>query len=234
MNPAPASPSIDPLTREGLTADAVRKSIRKINPHIHVWSDDELDASLDATLAQAPNRRHVWVFAYGSLPWNPLIDVVSHRPGIVHGYRRRFCMIAPTGRGTPDNPGLIFALDTSGSCHGVALKVNPKKIRDELALLWRREMVVGSYTPRWVRVRGQVNDCAAIAFVMNRTHSSYRGTWSPQKTARTVATASGVLGSNADYLFDTLDHLHDQGLNDHGLTDLTSRVKRIQNRKPKG
>ncbi len=224
-------PEVDPLTRESLAADAVRRSIRRVNPDIHIWSDEELDASLDATLAQAPNHRHVWIFAYGSLLWNPIIDVVDRRAGQVHGYRRRFCMIAPTGRGTPECPGLILALDAGGSCHGVALKVNPETVREELRLLWRREMVVGSYVPRWVRVRGKKSDVSAIAFVMNRTHTSYRGQWSAQKTARTVAQAAGVLGANADYLFDTLDHLHALGLDDHGLTDLAERVRRIQRRK---
>lgn len=227
MNQSMPSSPVDPLTRESLSADAVRRSIKEINPHIHVWSDEELDSSLGDVLAQAPNRRHVWVFGYGSLLWNPIIDVVDRKSGLVHGYRRRFCMIAPTGRGTPDNPGLILALDAGGSCHGVALKVNPKNVRDELALLWRREMVVGSYIPKWVTVRTKRGHQAALTFVMNRQHNSYRGTWSVQKTARTLATASGVLGSNAEYLFDTLAHLHDLGLDDSRLNDLAKRVRRI-------
>lgn len=230
MTQTPKRPGVEPITRESLAADAVRESIRRVNPDIHVWSDEELDASLDETLAQAPNRRNVWVFAYGSLLWNPTIHVVDRRPGNVHGYRRRFCMIAPTGRGTPDCPGLILALDNGGSCQGVALKVDPANVHDELRLLWRREMVVGSYTPRWVTVRGAKRTTSAIAFVMNRQHASYRGQWSIQKTARTVAEAAGVLGTNADYLFDTLTHLHDLGLADHGLTDLAERVRRIQRR----
>ena len=231
MKKAASSPTVDPLTRESLSADAIRRSIRAVNPHIHVWSDDELDASLDETLASAPNRRLVWVFAYGSLLWNPIIDVVAHQPGTVHGYRRRFCMIAPTGRGTPEKPGLILALDAGGSCQGVALKVNPAKVRSELALLWRREMVVGSYTPRWVTVRNGKGDQTALAFVMNRRHRSYRGRWSAAKTARTLAHASGALGSNAEYLFDTLAHLREHSLNDRTLCDLAERVTRIHNRK---
>ena len=224
------SPPVAPLTRESLSADAVRRSIREANPHIKVWSDAELDASMDETMAKSPNRQHVWVFGYGSLLWNPTIDVVDRRPALVRGYRRRFCMIAPTGRGTRDNPGLILALDAGGSCHGVALKVNPKNVRGELSLLWRREMVVGSYTPRWVTIRTKNGRQTALTFVMNRQHKSYRGTWSRQKTARTLASASGVLGSNADYLFDTLTHLHEQGLDDSCLRDLARRVRRIHSR----
>jgi cation transport protein ChaC len=148
-----SSPSVDPLTRESLSADAVRRSIRAVNPNIYVWSDKEPDASLNETLTMAPSRRHVWVFAYGSLLRNPIIDLVARRSGTVHGYRRRFCMTAPTGRGTPERPGLFLALDAGGCCQGVALNVNPKNVREELALLWRRETVVGSYSPRWVAVR---------------------------------------------------------------------------------
>lgn len=224
-------PVVDPLTRESLAADVIRRSIREVNPHIHVWSDDELEASLDATLAQARNRRRIWIFGYGSLLWNPTIDVVAWRPGRVHGYHRRFCMIAPTGRGTPDCPGLILALDAGGSCQGVALLVNPECVRDELRLLWRREMVVGSYTPRWVKVRSPQGDCDAITFAMNRDHQSYRGRWSIHKVARTIANATGALGSNAEYLFDTLNRLEELHLKDHGLTDLAERVRRIQKSK---
>lgn len=65
---------------------------------------------------------------------------------------------------------------------------------------------------------------------MNRKHRSYRGTWSKAKAARTVSHASGVLGSNAEYLFDTLTHLHREGLSDRTMSDLANRVKRIQNK----
>jgi len=230
MKPRSAPPAVDPITRASLNADAIRRSIRKFNPDTHVWSDAELDASLDETLDHAPNRRDVWVFGYGSLLWNPVIHVTRRLPGRVFGYRRRFCMHAPTGRGTPEKPGLILALDSGGSCHGVAMKARTKGLRDELRLLWRREMVVGSYAPRWVELHhdGGVQD--ALTFVMNRDHGSYRGALTPTRTASIIARASGVLGSNADYLFDTLDHLHAHGLKDRPLEDLAKRVRRIQKR----
>ena len=113
----------------------------------------------------------------------------------------------------------------------MALLVNPECVRDELRLLWRREMVVGSYTPRWVKVRSPQGDCDAITFAMNRDHQSYRGRWSIHKVARTIANATGALGSNAEYLFDTLNRLEELHLKDHGLTDLAERVRRIQKSK---
>jgi cation transport protein ChaC len=223
-------PQVDPLTRASLSADAVRRSIRKTNPDTYVWSDAELDASLEETLDQAPDPRDVWVFGYGSLLWNPVIHVTWRQPGYVFGYRRRFCMHAPTGRGTPEKPGLILALDAGGSCQGVALKVRAQGLRDELRLLWRREMVVGSYVPRWVLLHYAGTVKPVLTFVMNREHRSYRGALTPTRTASIIARASGVLGSNADYLFDTLDHLHAHGLKDKPLESLANRVRRIQKR----
>ncbi|NKB44888.1 MAG: gamma-glutamylcyclotransferase [Alphaproteobacteria bacterium] len=223
-------PPVNPLTRESLSADAVRQSIRDANPQIPVWSDAQLDESLTATLRMKPKQRDVWVFGYGSLLWNPILDVVQRRVGTVYGYRRRFCMVAPTGRGTRARPGLVLALDAGGCCQGVALKVNPKRIEEELSLLWRREMVVGSYTPKWITLHHAKGSQSALTFVMNRQHRSYRGSLTPAQTAKTIAHATGVLGSNAEYLFDTITHLNELGLGDKPLEDLATRVRRVHKR----
>ena len=223
-------PPVNPLTRESLSADAVRQSIRETNPQIPVWTDAQLDESLSQTLSAKPNRCDVWIFGYGSLLWNPIIDVVHQRVGTVYGYRRRFCMVTPTGRGTRERPGLVLALDAGGCCQGAAFKVNPKRFEQELSLLWRREMVVGSYTPKWVTVHHSGLRWSALTFVMNREHRSYRGSLNSAKTAKVLAHAAGVLGSNAEYLFDTVDHLNQLGLGDRPLDDLVRRVRRIHKR----
>lgn len=226
----PSAPSVDPLTRESLSADAVRKSIRKSNPQIPVWTDSQLDESLEQTLAFAPNQKNVWVFGYGSLLWNPVIDIVQKKTGTVYGYRRRFCMIAPTGRGTREVPGLVLALDAGGCCQGIALKVKPGRVREELSLLWRREMVVGSYKPKWLNMYFGKRKQPVLAFVMNRTHRSCRGALTQAKTATMIARAQGVLGRNSDYLYDTMTHLEANGLRDNPLSNLAQHVTRIQSR----
>jgi len=43
-----------------------------------------------------------------------------------------------------------FGLDQGGSCLGVAYRLHDDKLDSELALLWRREMLMGTYRPRWV------------------------------------------------------------------------------------
>ncbi len=148
-----------------------------VDPH-RALSDDALDASLEATIKKKPPRAGWWVFAYGSLLWNPLFPFADARPAMVCGLHRRFCLWSLGSRGTVAAPGLVLGLDRGGSCRGVAYRLPANCARAELALLWRREMVVGSYRPRWLHVRplqsaGQ--PLVALAFVVDRTHPQYAG-----------------------------------------------------------
>ncbi len=116
-------------------------------------TDEQLSDSLTAMLKARPKGAGWWVFAYGSLLWNPLFPFAEARPAILRGLHRRFCLRSLASRGTPDQPGLVLGLDRGGACTGVAYRLPAPVAMDELHLLWRREMVVGAYRPRWVRVR---------------------------------------------------------------------------------
>jgi len=118
-------------------------------------TDEQLSASLTATLAVRPKGAGWWVFGYGSLLWNPLFPIAEARAATVHGLHRTFCLRSLASRGTPEKPGLVLALEPGGACQGVAYRLPPPLALDELALLWRREMVVGAYRPRWVQLRSQ-------------------------------------------------------------------------------
>src|SRR5438067_8317569 len=82
-------------------------------------TDEQLSASLTATLISRPKGAGWWVFAYGSLLWNPLFPFAEARRASVHGLHRRFCLWSLASRGKPDEPGLVLALDRGGSCRGV-------------------------------------------------------------------------------------------------------------------
>ncbi len=116
-----------------------------VDPH-RALSDEALAASLEETLRKRPPGAGWWVFAYGSLLWNPLFPFADAKPGMVCGLHRRFCLWSLGSRGTVAAPGLVLGLDRGGSCRGVAYRLPANCARAELALLWRREMVVGSYT----------------------------------------------------------------------------------------
>ena len=140
------------LTREDLENGRMRRLLAASGLGPRPLTDEELDASIQCILAGVPPGEDVWIFGYGSLLWNPLLEHDERRPATLRGFHRRFCLWSRMGRGTPDNPGLVLGLDLGGSCHGLAYRLPAAQAAGELRLLWHREMVSNSYTPRWVRV----------------------------------------------------------------------------------
>ena len=110
-------------------------------------SDEQLSESLTTTLAAKPKGAGWWVFAYGSLLWNPLFPFADARPALLRGLHRRFCLYSMASRGTRERPGLVLGLDRGGACTGVAYRLPAPLAIDELHLLWRREMVVMGNLP---------------------------------------------------------------------------------------
>ena len=95
----------------------------------------------------------------------------------------------------------MLGLDRGGSCHGVVYRLPARVAKDELLLLWRREMVLGAYHPLWVTVRrGDAPPLVALAFVVDRAHRQYTGKLSLGEQAEVIASAAGAFGSSADYL----------------------------------
>jgi cation transport protein ChaC len=214
------------LTRDLLRSGQLDRMVSAAMPGLRLMSDAEREDSLRRTLAERPvGEEGAWIFAYGSLMWNPTIHHVERRVARVEGWHRSFCLSTPIGRGTPENPGLVLALDQGGRCDGVALRLDEGHVWDELSLLWRREMLTGAYRPVWVplrddreRVFGQ-----GIAFVIDPA--------GPQcvrlgeaETVRRLATARGQIGSSADYLFRTRDGLAELELSDPAIERLAGLV----------
>lgn len=218
------------LSRRDLEEGRMRAVyIAALEPHCAL-SDEALAASLEATLAQRPARAGWWVFAYGSLLWNPLFPFAEARPAILRGKHRRFCVWSLASRGTVKAPGLVLGLDRGGSCHGVAYRLPAVCAHAELTLLWRREMVVGAYRPRWVRVRARRHELTALAFVVDRAHSQYAGKLSLAKQAEVLRRAAGAFGSSADYLERARVSLVTHGIVDPYLEELAARVARRRRR----
>jgi glutathione-specific gamma-glutamylcyclotransferase len=212
------------LTRADLENDRLRKLFREANPDARVLSEADLEASAKTLLSQHPAGTDVWVFGYGSLIWNPIIHYEERRVARVHGFHRRFCLWSHVNRGSMQKPGLVLGLDTGGSCHGVAYRIAARRAADELRLIWRREMVLGSYTPRWVPIDSGGTAMRAIAFVVNRRHPSYAGRLPLETVIRTLVSARGYLGTPAEYLLETVKGLVEHGVRDSYLMELRRRV----------
>lgn len=205
------------LTRTDLESRRLQKMILQSGLAMQVLSEAQLQASINKILQRQEPDSDIWLFAYGSLIWNPIFRFVERRIGTVYGLHRRFCLWAPVGRGTPDNPGLVLGLERGGSCHGVIYRIAAADVQSELLLLWRREMVVGSYIPRWVKVFDGTQEREAIAFVINRHHPDYAANLSFEKTVDIIATACGQIGSCAEYLLHTVNGLTSLGIKDKQL-----------------
>jgi len=188
-------------------------------------NDEQLATSLTATLAKRPKGSGWWVFGYGSLLWNPVFPVAEMRVATLRGFHRRFCLWSLASRGTPDCPGLVLGLERGGSCRGVALRLPAPLALDELHLLWRREMVVGSYRPCWVKVvDANGRELTALTFVVRRDHPQYAGKLSLERQAEVFVGACGAFGSSADYLERTRVALVAHGVIDPYLEKLALAV----------
>jgi hypothetical protein len=139
------------LTRDSIQSGSIRRLIAALDPSFRLLREAEIRASLDAMLRAPDPPRAIWVFAYGSLMWNPAFEFVEQRVGLVHGFHRRFCLWTHLGRGSPGAPGLMLALEPGGSCRGVVYRIAADAVATELEIIWRREMLSTSYVPRWVR-----------------------------------------------------------------------------------
>ena len=214
------------LTRESLNDSALRAFLRANLPaDMRLLTDDEHRANIDTMLSGHDVADDVWVFAYGSLIWNPIVDYVERRAGTISGFHRRFCLWVQLGRGTPKQPSLTLGLDRGGRCRGVVFRIEAAKALGELFLLWRREMLTAAYVPRWIEVTTEAGPLRAITFVVNREHRGYAGRLDEGDVVSCLAVAKGFLGTSAEYLDQTIAGLKDFGIDDPGLRRLQRRVR---------
>ena len=174
--------------------------------------------------------RPLWVFGYGSLIWHPGFPVAEQVVARLRGYHRAFCMSSIHHRGTTERPGLVLALDQGpdAHCDGVAFLAEPAHATRTLADLRERELVSSAYIEELVTLElRDGRQVTALAYVIDRDHVQYRRGLDLEHQARIIAAAHGGRGPNAEYLFNTADHLVDLGLADADLDWLAARVRAL-------
>jgi glutathione-specific gamma-glutamylcyclotransferase len=171
-----------------------------------------------------------WVFAYGSLIWNPEINFESAQLGRIYGFHRDFCVRSTKYRGTPDAPGVVLGLDQGGSCLGLAYKLNSHDKVESIKALYRREMINDIYRPIIVDVylhsalnQTQVpvhpTKVKALTFAANRSSESYV-TLSEKELLERLRDCNGERGPNREYAVNTWRALKGHGCEDERLRRL--------------
>jgi glutathione-specific gamma-glutamylcyclotransferase len=172
----------------------------------------------------------LWVFGYGSLIWDPCFVYVDRQLATAHGWHRSFCMWSVHYRGTPENPGLVLALDRGegADCRGVAFAIPAGQEAATIAALRERELISYAYLEKMIDVTlpdGRL--VQALTYVINRDHEQYAGHMTLEEQAQVIAMRNGVRGPNRDYLFATAEHLAELGLADAEMERLVTKVRAL-------
>jgi cation transport protein ChaC len=169
----------------------------------------------------------LWVFAYGSLIWKPTFDPIETRRATAVGWHRSFCMELTAWRGTPEQPGLMMALDRGGRCNGVVFRLSDDVRKDEIKKMLRREIVFREEVDmvRFIKVQAEQGELRAIVFWAGPKDGDGIALKLPlERVAWVLARACGYGGSCAEYLYNTVSHLEALGIRDRNLWRLQKLV----------
>ena len=181
---------------------------------------------LDEAMRAWGGEGDLWVFGYASLIWRPEFDSVEARPAVVHGWHRALQMRSRVNRGSPECPGLVFALVSGGSCRGMVYRIERAEVPEQMQRLWRREMPTGVYDPKWLSCRTTQGRVNALAFTLSRSSPAHTGTIPDARMLEILRCAVGRYGSTLDYLVETANSLRGCGIRDADVERLVGLARR--------
>jgi cation transport protein ChaC len=168
-----------------------------------------------------------WVFAYGSLIWNPGFAYLRSEKALLHGAHRALSIYSFRHRGTPDNPGLVFGLSRGGSCLGVAFEVAAESWDKTFDYLQEREQDRGVYREAWRTITlADGSRVRALTYLVNENHPQYAGRLQLTEQVRLIGRSSGESGRNTEYVRNTAQHLLALGIRDKSLMDIVAALDR--------
>ncbi len=188
-------------------------------------TDDERQARLQQLLESRPDGP-LWVFAFGSLMWNPCFEHDYCEAAYFQGWERKFHIWTSLARGTPERPGLGLCLEQGESdCKGLVYRLLPDNEEEDWSRLWKREMVSGIYKAVWADLTLECGEkVSAVTFVVDPTHPQYAGGMPLPMMSEIIAGAAGQYGKCRDYLASTVEEMAKLGVVDEYLNELLAAV----------
>eukprot|EP00741_Cyanophora_paradoxa_P024261 tig00021759_g23428.t1 len=184
----------------------------------------------------------VWIFGYGSLCWRPDFPFRSSVHGFVRGWRRRFWQHSTDHRGVPGAPGRVVTLipDSSPASRvwGVAFEVDAADAERVLSALDYREK--GGYVRATADVFHEHSEHplvrGALVYLGTAENANYAGPACARcgdceadldAIARTIHSAAGPSGPNAEYLLRLAAFLRSIAAHDEHVFALEHRVRAL-------
>lgn len=213
------------LNRKSLEDGTFLNAFKNV-PGLDWWPEERIESSMQSMLASRPPQEPIWVFAYGSLIWNPLFQFAESCPATLPGWRRSFCIHLFVGRACSTRPGRMMALAAGGLTEGLALRLSEDCVEEELRVIWRREMVGGAYRPTWTRVTlSDGRSVRALTFTAETQSKLYQAQDDIDTIAPLIAAAEGPLGPNRDYVLQLYSALRQHGIEDAYIQQLAECVR---------
>ena len=206
-----------------LTPDLVARCLRVEpdpgpNPDWTPINDTDRE-TLALSLLAGRAAKDIWIFAYGSLIWNPEFEIETAQRATAIGWHREFCIEQTRWRGAPTLPGLMLALQSGGRCAGIALRPRPEDAQSVVRKLIRREITDRESLDmvRWITLANANEKLDAIVFWAGPKGHGVTRRLPLAAVASRLALACGHIGSSAEYLYNTISHLEALGIRDRNL-----------------
>lgn len=213
-----------------LTPELVARTLRFVaeegpEPNWTPISPKQLD-ELVGRVEEEAGEEQIWIFAYGSLMWNPEFEVEATENAVAYGWHRAFSLRIERFRATSEAPGLMLALQPGGSCAGLILKLPCATKRQDLRKLLAREIRYAEVCDmvRWITVKTPSGTRRALTFWASPKQSLLTEKVLLDTAAGLIAQACGPAGSCAEYLHRTVLDLAERQIFDRYLWQLQKLV----------
>jgi glutathione-specific gamma-glutamylcyclotransferase len=168
-----------------------------------------------------------WVFAYGSLIWNPGFAYKSREAARLRGYHRRYCIQSKIYRGTSEAPGLVLGLEKGGDCEGIAYAVAGELRSVTMDYLRDRELVTSVYHEAVVGIETRDGGAHhAYTYVADPLHEQYVRLDDIDAIVDIIRQAAGIAGTNYEYAINTWSNLSAFGITDPAVERVAIELMR--------
>jgi len=165
------------------------------------WYSDSEREAMRARALEGHRDTDLWVFGYGSLMWDPGFRFEEVRRARVSDHTRRFILkTSHGGRGSPEAPGVMAALDAGDGCEGLVFRIDRDHIEAETEILWRRERIGPAYKSAFIEAIVADRPVTVLAFVADHSADSIVAGLTRAEQIHLLATGTGFLGTSLEYL----------------------------------